>query len=84
MKNAIFVVAVVVLFTVILWPCESAFGGYLYGTSYMTLSRIDPTDGSWTNINPSPYPSFEGLAYIPEPATLLLFAFGGLVLRKRQ
>jgi hypothetical protein len=69
--------------------------GYLYsfqGTPYPyppgntpgSLYRIDPADGSYILVSDKSAPNVVALAYIPEPATLLLLALGSLLLTRRR
>ncbi|MHC4213697.1 MAG: PEP-CTERM sorting domain-containing protein [Planctomycetota bacterium] len=46
--------------------------------------RINPDDGSNSKIIQSNYPTFNGIAYTPEPSTLLLLCLGAVMLRKRK
>jgi hypothetical protein len=69
--------------------------GYLYGfhgAAYPyppvgtpgSLYRIDPVNGSYVLVSDNSAPNVVALAYIPEPATFLLFAFAAILLRKRR
>ena len=81
MRSKSILVVVLVLFVV----SPSAFAGYLYGTSGNDLLRIDLTDYSLEILYTDGAANIAGgLAYIPEPTTLLLLALGGLALRRRH
>ena len=57
----------------------------LYGSATQTLVQIDPLDGSYTTIISGNYPTFNGLAYTPEPSTLLVLGLGAVMfIRKRE
>jgi len=43
--------------------------------------KIDPTNGNKSFISSLGY-DFYGLAYVPEPTTLLLLGFGAMMFRK--
>lgn len=64
--------------------------GYLevtYGSGTVVVSgNAPPPPGSWPAIYPPPYPIFSTgvVTIVPEPATLLLLALGGLALRKKS
>jgi len=80
-KAILVLAAVVVSFAI----SNSAVGGYLYGTSYLNLYQIDPTDGSFTGIaDGSGFISCDGLASVPEPSTLLLLGLGVAMLRRKR
>jgi len=70
--------------------------GYLYGLQTAvnwpnppdntpgSLYRIDPTSGGYVLVSDNCAPNVNALAYIPEPATFLLFAFAAILLRKND
>lgn len=67
--------------------------GYLYGLQGIpyfpdnttgSLYRIDPGNGSYVLVSDNSAPNVTALAYIPEPATFLLFAFAAILLRKKR
>lgn len=64
--------------------------GYLevtYGSGTVVVSgNAPPPPGSWPAIYPPPYPIFSTgvVTIVPEPATLLLLALGGLALIKKR
>lgn len=70
--------------------------GYLYGLQSVSnypyppdntpgsLYRIDPADGSYILVSDNSAPNVVALAYIPEPAAFLLFAFAAILLRKKR
>ena len=78
------VFVMVVLFLVIQWTCESAFSSYLYGTEAggTTLFQIDSSNGNSSVVGATAW-QIDGLAYVPETATLLLLGLGLLLTRRR-
>ena len=71
------IIAFTVLLTIGPWALKLAFCQFLYGTRYLGLYKIGPTDGSETQIHSGTFwDTYTGLAYVPEPATLLLLDFG--------
>ncbi|HUS71619.1 MAG TPA: PEP-CTERM sorting domain-containing protein [Sedimentisphaerales bacterium] len=61
--------------------------GYLYGISMTpngSLYRIDPGNGSYVLVSDNSAPNVTALAYVPEPATFLLFGFAAILLRKKR
>jgi len=65
--------------------CEPVFADYFYGTPSMSnhLWRIDPADASKVDIG-NLFEDFAGLAYVPEPSTLLLLSLGVVMLRRQH
>ncbi|MCE5185347.1 MAG: PEP-CTERM sorting domain-containing protein [Planctomycetaceae bacterium] len=58
---------------------------YDTGTRLLTGHWLDSTPFSIQLINVQGYsPTIDNINFIPEPATMLFFAFGGLMIRKRQ
>ena len=76
-------ILVVVMAITIFYVCGSSFAGYLYGIGSDNLYKIDASDGSYSVIDDVTVP-VSGLAYVPEPATLLLLGLGGLLIRRKR
>ena len=74
---------IVMMVALIIFSCELVLGDFLFGTDSSSLYKIDPSNSSRTIVGNMAI-NMDGLAYIPEPATLLLFGLGGLELRKHR
>ena len=78
-KSILVLMMVVIVFCV----CGSSFAGYLYGTGSDNLYKINPSDGTYIVID-DVTAVVDGLAYVPEPTTLLLFGLGAVMVRKKR
>ena len=67
------------------------FGSYLYGVGQVGhhsnhgFFKINPVDMSYEYFDGTAFlRDATGLAYVPEPTTLLLLGLGGLILRRKR
>ncbi len=66
--------------------------GYVPGANYVVMSAtadgFGNIAGSWTNstltASYNQYGAFNGIQIVPEPATLVLFGLGGVLIRRRR